>query len=311
MQTGACTLALRFLLTHSTVRGYGTESGSSSSGSDDDSKEAVADVLAEFQQRVADLSQQQRGDDPLARIRSARPAAASEAGAAPPGPSGAASGAGPSPRPPAPAAQAEAWRTEAGGQAAEASPSSSSSSRVGLHPKYGYAVLGGVDPEQADEEAGAQQPKLHPRRNFTPGDTYDPEDLNPFGLGEGGGFLMPSRRPGAQARYRMELSVSEARTGIDFRNAEVLRHFVSDSGRLRPRRETRMPRGLQRRAAKAVKLARQMALMPFEMVVGDAKADARSRMTEYETARRSHRRGGGGGSSGGGGGGGRAQGRGA
>lgn len=114
------------------------------------------------------------------------------------------------------------------------------------------------------------------------------------------------RRPGAPPPFRPQVSKAQAAAGIDFRDTKLLRNFVSDSGRLRPRRETRLPRGLQRRAAKAVKLARQMALLPFEMAVGDAPPDARARMMEYEAARSSHRRGrggGGGGESGGGGGG--------
>lgn len=97
------------------------------------------------------------------------------------------------------------------------------------------------------------------------------------------------RRPGAPPPYRISVSMDEAREGVDFRNTALLRHFVSDSGRLRPRRETKLPRSLQRRVAKAVKLSRQMALMPFEMVVGDAEPDARSRMLEYEAARNSYR----------------------
>jgi ribosomal protein S18 len=126
------------------------------------------------------------------------------------------------------------------------------------------------------------------------------------------------RRPGASPPHRLEVSVAEVRAGLDFRNTELLRHLVSESGRLRPRRETRLPRGLQRRGAKAVKLARMMALMPFEMVVGDGGGgDTRRRMLEYEAARRSHKlaaglggRGGGGGAHGSGGFGARGGGRG-
>ncbi len=128
------------------------------------------------------------------------------------------------------------------------------------------------------------------------------QDLNPFRSAEDSSFLT-LRRPGAPAPFRPDVSVSEARAGVDFRNTALLRHFVSDSGRLRPRWQTRLPRGLQRRVAKAVKLSRQMALMPFEMVVGDGEPDARSKMMEYEAARRSHRRGGGGRGGGGRGGG--------
>jgi hypothetical protein len=41
-----------------------------------------------------------------------------------------------------------------------------------VSPRYGYAVLGGVNPEASQKEAGAQQPKLHPTRDFRQGDLY-------------------------------------------------------------------------------------------------------------------------------------------
>lgn len=43
-----------------------------------------------------------------------------------------------------------------------------------VHPDYGYAVLGGIDPASSQQVAGAQQPKLHPTRNFNVGESYDP-----------------------------------------------------------------------------------------------------------------------------------------
>jgi len=39
---------------------------------------------------------------------------------------------------------------------------------------YGYAVLGGVDPESSQQVAGAQQPKLHPTKNFDMREMYTP-----------------------------------------------------------------------------------------------------------------------------------------
>jgi hypothetical protein len=42
------------------------------------------------------------------------------------------------------------------------------------HSEHGYAVLGGVDPSSSQQVAGAQQPKLHPTRNFSIRDMYNP-----------------------------------------------------------------------------------------------------------------------------------------
>ncbi|GBF93198.1 30S ribosomal protein S18 [Raphidocelis subcapitata] len=257
-----------------TARGF-SSSGGAGSGADGggDSGDSLAD---DFKRRVAGLAQAPGAPAPppfghsrATAAATAAAAAAADAGGASTSGGGGGGGGGGGHGPPG-----------AGAGAAPPQP------RGGPHPRYGYAVLGGVNPETADEEAGAQQPTLHPQRSFRPGDTYAPEDLAPLGVGGGGGIFIPMRRPGAPPPHRPGATAEEVREGLDFRNTALLRHFVSDSGRLRPRRQTRLPRGLQRRVAKAVKLARQMALMPFEMVVGDAEADARSRMAEYEAARR-------------------------
>ena len=175
------------------------------------------------------------------------------------------------------------------------------------HPVHGFAALGGVDPAAADAEAGAQQPKLHPRRAFHPGDRYQPHQLNAYGDDGPGGaggaagaadaLRISLRRPNAPPPFRPDFTPDEVRAALDFRNTALLRQLVTESGRMRPQRQTRLPRLLQVKAARAVKLARQMALLPFEMVVGAGAPDARARMAEYEAARR-------GGSGGGGGGGG-------
>lgn len=65
---------------------------------------------------------------------------------------------------------------EPGSSGADASSSSSGSQQplTLWSTQYGYAVLGGVDPEASQLEAGAQQPKLHPTRDFKQGEVYDP-----------------------------------------------------------------------------------------------------------------------------------------
>lgn len=45
-----------------------------------------------------------------------------------------------------------------------------------VSPKYGFAVLGGVNPEGDDaNKPGTNQARLHPRRDFEPGKMYSPE----------------------------------------------------------------------------------------------------------------------------------------
>jgi small subunit ribosomal protein S18 len=50
---------------------------------------------------------------------------------------------------------------------------------------------------------------------------------------------------------------------IDYKNYDMLRRFVHDDGKIRPRRQTGTCAKHQRKVAKAIKLARHIALMPF------------------------------------------------
>ena len=48
---------------------------------------------------------------------------------------------------------------------------------------------------------------------------------------------------------------------LDYKNVNLLRQFVTDQGRILPRKYTGMPAHYQRRLTKAIKRARQMLLM--------------------------------------------------
>jgi small subunit ribosomal protein S18 len=48
---------------------------------------------------------------------------------------------------------------------------------------------------------------------------------------------------------------------LDFKNTNLLRQYVTDQGRILPRKYTGMPAHYQRRLTKAIKRARQMLLM--------------------------------------------------
>ncbi|MET9319289.1 30S ribosomal protein S18 [Streptomyces sp. NPDC003038] len=52
-------------------------------------------------------------------------------------------------------------------------------------------------------------------------------------------------------------------TYIDYKDTDLLRKFISDRGKIRSRRVTRVTAQQQRRLAAAVKNAREMALLPY------------------------------------------------
>ncbi|MDH2388448.1 30S ribosomal protein S18 [Streptomyces sp. HNM0663] len=50
---------------------------------------------------------------------------------------------------------------------------------------------------------------------------------------------------------------------IDYKDTELLRKFISDRGKIRSRRVTRVTAQQQRQLAAAIKNAREMALLPY------------------------------------------------
>ncbi|MER6319217.1 30S ribosomal protein S18 [Streptomyces sp. NPDC001581] len=52
-------------------------------------------------------------------------------------------------------------------------------------------------------------------------------------------------------------------TYIDYKDTDLLRKFISDRGKIRSRRVTRVGARQQRRLAAAIKNAREMALLPY------------------------------------------------
>lgn len=50
---------------------------------------------------------------------------------------------------------------------------------------------------------------------------------------------------------------------IDYKDADTLRRFLSDRGKIKPRRQTGTCAKHQRRLARAIKRARHLALLPF------------------------------------------------
>ncbi|MFJ9612334.1 30S ribosomal protein S18 [Streptomyces noursei] len=52
-------------------------------------------------------------------------------------------------------------------------------------------------------------------------------------------------------------------TYVDYKDTDLLRKFISDRGKIRSRRVTRVTAQQQRQLARAIKNAREMALLPY------------------------------------------------
>ena len=69
------------------------------------------------------------------------------------------------------------------------------------------------------------------------------------------------RRP--PARRKPNLLAREGLTAVDWKDAALLRKFLSDRGKIRSRRVTGLTPQQQRQVATAIKNAREMALLPY------------------------------------------------
>ncbi len=62
---------------------------------------------------------------------------------------------------------------------------------------------------------------------------------------------------------RRRRRVIDNTTPVDWKNAEWLRRFITENGRILPRRMTGNSQRRQREITQAIKRARSMALLPF------------------------------------------------
>ncbi|CAM5520409.1 Small ribosomal subunit protein bS18 OS=Streptomyces rochei OX=1928 GN=rpsR PE=3 SV=1 [Streptomyces rochei] len=74
---------------------------------------------------------------------------------------------------------------------------------------------------------------------------------------------MPRKNDRKPAKQRPNPLDQAGVTYIDYKNTELLRKFISDRGKIRSRRVTRVTSQQQRQLARAIKNAREMALLPY------------------------------------------------
>ena len=130
----------------------------------------------------------------------------------------------------------------------------------GSQPSGRYGVLGTAAdaprhvPGAAARAEEISPQRLLPHRLFYPGATYVPEDLDPY-------KAKPVEMMSDLIVKRGNVSRREVAAAADFRNPVLLNNFIGPSGKLEPRRRTRLPSKLHREMVRQVKLARALALM--------------------------------------------------
>ncbi len=76
-------------------------------------------------------------------------------------------------------------------------------------------------------------------------------------------MMAPGRKGGRAKRRKVCYFTSNGITHIDFKDVELLKRFVSERGKILPRRVTGTSAKYQRKLTIAIKRARQMALLPY------------------------------------------------
>ena len=112
------------------------------------------------------------------------------------------------------------------------------------------------------QNAVNEPPRLHPLRLFYPGQTYKPEELD----GEAPDALAYVHLPSQKTRQlykRGKAANKELFETADFRNGRLLNGFLSEAGKLLPRRTNKVDAKVQRKIVRAVKTARMMAILPY------------------------------------------------
>ncbi|MER7719894.1 30S ribosomal protein S18 [Streptomyces flaveolus] len=74
---------------------------------------------------------------------------------------------------------------------------------------------------------------------------------------------MPRTSDRKPAKHRPNPLDRDGVAYIDYKDTELLRRFLSDRGKIRSRRVTRVTSQQQRQLARAIKNAREMALLPY------------------------------------------------
>ena len=73
----------------------------------------------------------------------------------------------------------------------------------------------------------------------------------------------PMKRRGGRRRKKVCVFCGKENNEIDYKDVALLRKFISDRGKIRSRRITGVTVQEQREISKAIKNAREMALLPY------------------------------------------------
>lgn len=102
------------------------------------------------------------------------------------------------------------------------------------------------------------------KRNYDEDNEEEETDSSEESREEGGG--RPRRGGGMVRRGRRQNSYCPDGKCFDYKDYDMLRRFITETGKIKPRRQTGNCSRCQRQLAREVKRARYIALLPFVLV---------------------------------------------
>ena len=112
-------------------------------------------------------------------------------------------------------------------------------------------------------------------RIYYPGQSYETDDLAPRGRFD------PETHSPTQTTRRAPMKGKDIDKqlleSLDFRNASLLTQFISDTGKILPRRRTGLSAKVHRKMVKQVKTSRMMGVIPFTERLSQLGAKRKSR----------------------------------
>lgn len=119
-----------------------------------------------------------------------------------------------------------------------------------------------------DEVEGNATPKLKlesvsPYRVYYPGQSYETDDLAPRLNQYVVEAFTPTQKSKRGPPMRGKEIDKQLIETLDFRNARLLSQFVSETGKILPKRKTGLSAKVHRKMTRQVKVSRVMGIMPF------------------------------------------------
>jgi len=131
-------------------------------------------------------------------------------------------------------------------------------------PTTGHSLLGAARPSRAEGDEDDKSDKDEDKDEDKGKDKDDDEGSNEDARSEEGdgdrGFSPPEFSGGRGRRRRMEGPVIEL---LNYKDVSTLSHFMTEQGKILPKRTTKVTARFQRDLGRAIKRARYLALIPY------------------------------------------------